>query len=171
MALFLCLAACQGDEPHERILFDFETGDDLDHIFWQCRTLYSLSREHATHGASALKMELFPADYPGFVAALSVRDWRRYRELSFDVYNPSGRNVPIEVRIDDRAGDPGNGDRFGKRFILQQGMNNIGIPIDTLHASSTQRRLDLAQIRKLFIYLNHPTGKSVLFIDSIKLTS
>jgi hypothetical protein len=171
MALALCPPACQRNAPLELILFDFESDDDLNDIFWQCRALYSLSREHATHGASALKMELFPADYPGFGAALSARDWRRYRVLRFDVYNPSERTVPIDVRIDDRADDPENGDWFSKRFILRQGMNTIGIPFGALHAWGTQRPLDLEHIRKLFIYLNHPDGKNVLYIDGIKLTS
>jgi hypothetical protein len=168
LALILALAGCH-DAPRERVLFDFEAGEELDRIFWQCRTLCSLSKDHATQGSGSLKMVLFPSDYPGFAADLTVRDWRRYRELRFDIYNPSKRIVPIEVRIDDGAVHPENGDWFGERFLLQKGMNHISIPFGTLLASGTHRRLDLKQIRGMFIYLSHPPVKSILYIDSISL--
>jgi len=163
------LSSCHRDPSGELVLFDFESDTELDHLSWSCHTLYSLSSDHATHGAKSLKLELFPSDYPGLIPILAVKDWQGFKELCFDVYNPTKNMVRIVVRIDDRKDYPDYDDRYNKSFILKPGSNHLSIPLDTLVASGTKRHLNLAQIHRLFIFMANPEKKTTLYIDSIKV--
>lgn len=169
MLLIILGAGCRKDISEERILFDFESDAELDRLHWSCRTLYSLSDEHAAHGLKSLKMELFPSDYPGLSPLLPLNDWRGYKQLCFDIYNPSENPVKIGVRIDDRKDYPDYADRYNKGFVISKGGNHIVIPLDTMVASGTRRRLDPARIRRLMIFAARPEKKITLYLDSIKL--
>jgi hypothetical protein len=149
------------------MLFDFESEAELDQLYWNCHTLYSLSNDHATHGLRSLKMELFPSDYPGLIPMLSVTDWRRYGEFCFDVYNPSEQSLRLGVRIDDREDYPDFADRYNKNFEVKKGANHI--PLETLTTSASRRRLNLSKIHRMFIFVNHPMEKTILYIDDMKL--
>lgn len=152
------------------ILYDFESDAELDHLYWNCHTLYALSEDHATHGTKSLRMELFPSDYPGFVPLLDVTNWRGYRELSFDLYNPSGRSVRIEVRIDDRKDYPGYRERFNRTFVLGRGNNHIVIPLKALVTSGSGRFLNLATIGRVYVFMKHPAERTTLYLDAFSLT-
>ena len=162
---------CSRTTPKEIILADFETDGELNQLYWSCHTLYSLSNDHATHGSKSLKMELYPADYPGIVLTPAVIDWQDYKELSFDVYNPLQQQVQITVRIDDRKKYPEYQDRYNKSFVLQSGSNRFNIPLVTLATSGTSRYLDLRHIYRLFIFSKRPQNKISLYVDSIKISA
>ncbi len=169
LAVMLCVSACQKTLGEETVLFDFETDAELDQLHWSCHTLFSLSDDHATRGAKSLKMELFPSAYPGLVIELPASDWRGYGHVCFDAYNPMGKSVQVEVRIDDRKDFPEYNDRYNKSFALKRGKNRIVIPLETLASSGTNRLLNLDRIHRLFIFMNHPAHKTVLFVDNISL--
>jgi hypothetical protein len=92
------------------MLFDFEFDAELDNLLWKCHTLFSLSEKYASHGNKSLKLELYPSDYPGFRPVINERDWRKYRGLGFDIYNPEKEAVEILIRIDDSNDYPGGAD-------------------------------------------------------------
>jgi hypothetical protein len=163
------LSSCHRVPSGEPVLFDFESDTELDQLSWSCHTLYSLSSDHATHGMKSLKLDLFPSNYPGLIPILAVNDWQGFKELCFDVYNPSKIMVRIDVRIDDRKNFPDYEDRYNKSFVVKRGSNHISIPLDTLVASGTNRHLNLAQIHGLFIFMANPEKKTTLYIDSIKV--
>ncbi len=169
LAALLCVSACQKGLDERTVLFDFESDSELDQLRWSCHTLFTLSDDHATRGAKSLKMELFPSAYPGLAVEFPASDWRRYSEISFDAYNPAETSVRVEVRIDDQKDYPGYEDRYNKSFVLQSGSNRIVIPLETLISSGTNRPLNLGRIYRLFIFMNHPAQKTVLFVDNISL--
>jgi hypothetical protein len=168
--LLVAVAGC-GEKPAGGwVLSDFESDSDLDEIVWKCRTLFSLSEDHATHGRYSLKMELFPSEYPGFQPILSQKDWRGYRALCFGIYNPAGQEVTLTVRIDDRQKSPDYGDRYNGRFQLKPGMNPVIIPLDTLLTSQTGRKLSLKEIHTVIIFMVNPETKTVLYLDYLRLS-
>ncbi len=170
MGLFL-LVRCGGSASGERLLFDFESDAELDRFHWRCFTLFSLSGELATHGESSLRLELYPSDYPGLAPIIERRDWRGYKALCFDIYNPDHRELPIAVRIDDRKDYPNYKDRYNKSFILKPGMNRMRISLDTLVTSGTDRKLDLKNIYRVLIFMARPERTVVLYVDYIRLVS
>lgn len=165
----LILPGCSRVPRDEVVLFDFESDAELDRLHWNCHTLYSLSDQHATHGKRSIKLELYPAEYPGLNMKLQTRDWSRHKTLRFDVYNPGNAAVPITVRIDDRKDFPDHHDRFNKRFDVIPGTNRIEIPLGTLMTSGSLRYMDLKKIKTFIIFSARPAVKTTLFVDYIRL--
>jgi len=168
---FSALAACAGSVSGERVLFDFESDEQLDRFHWRCHTLFSLSNEYPTHGDKSLRLELYPSEYPGLAPMLDENDWRGYKTLCFDIYNTEKETLRITVRIDDRKDYPNYGDRYNKSFIIQPGMNRVCIPFDSLITSRTSRTLDLKKIYRLLIFVVRPQKKVVLYVDYLRLVS
>ncbi len=165
----ILLLNCNGDKARELVLFDFESDSELDQLHWNCHTLYSLSNEQHTHGTKSLKLEIYPSDYPGLTPMLKENNWKGYKELRFDVYNPEVSNMQISVRIDDQRDYPDYGDRYNKSFILKPGINHVSIAFDTLVTSGTARSLNLKNICRLLIFMKHPEKKAVLYVDYLRL--
>lgn len=174
--IFLMIAlslfvACGGCTSGERVLFDFESDAELDRFHWKCHTLFSLSRDHITHGEKSLKLELYPSDYPGLTPMIEKTNWSRFQALCFDIYNHQNEAVNLTVRIDDREDYPDHGDRYNKSFIMRPGMNRVNIPFDTLVTSGKGRKLNLRKIHRLFVFMARPERKVVLYVDYIRLLS
>ena len=167
----LALTTSCGVIPEERILFDFESDAELDRFHWRCHTLFSLSHQHITHGKRSLRLELYPSDYPGLTPMIEKRDWRGYKALHFDIYNPKNETLTITVRIDDRRDYPNYADRYNKSFILKPGMNRVIIPLDTLATSGNGRKLNLKEIYRVLIFMTRPKRRVVLYMDYIRLVS
>jgi hypothetical protein len=165
------LDGCQKEVPVEKVLFDFEEEVDLDKIHWKCRTLFSLSEEHATHGERCLRMELYPSLYPGVIPMLKYHDWSRFRSLRFDVYNPEEKEINLSVRIDDDKKSPDYADRYNKTFVLGSGYSQVEIPFESLVTTGANRQLDLRTIYRLVIFVQNVEAKTDLYLDYIKLVA
>lgn len=167
--MWLATSYCTKTE-HEKILFDFESDNELNRFHWECHTLFSLSDKHVMHGVKSLKLDLFPSDYPGLKPMTITHDWRKYKVFSFDVYNAHNKTIPLTVRIDDSKGSLDYPDRYNKTFLLQPGANTVLVPLDSLMTSVTNRKLDLNMIYKIMIFMAKPDEKVVLYFDYIRLT-
>jgi len=166
--LFLFGATCSVPQA-EKILFDFETDEELDRFHWNCHTLFALSDQHATHGSKSLRLELYPSEYPGLAPMIKDTDWSSYGVLRFDVYNPNGRDIPLSVRIDDKEKYPSYADRYNKGFVIKPGANTITIPFDSLITSETKRQLNLKKVYRVLVFMTKPKEKSTLYVDYIRL--
>jgi hypothetical protein len=153
----------------ERMLLDFEFPAELELLSWNCHTLYSLSSDHATRGTKSLRMDLYPSDYPGLVLVPAAKDWRHYRELLLDIFNPASAPVRIGIRMDDTADYPIAGERYKQDFILAAGMNHLSLPFETLITSGSQRRLNLGSMQRLFVFLDRPQVHTTLYLDALRL--
>jgi hypothetical protein len=170
--IILCISiGCHGTSPDELTLFDFESDKDLDEIHWECHTLFSLSSQYATHGTKSLKMELYPASYPGLKPDLKQHDWSKYTSFRFDIYNPAEREISISLRIDDKKDSNDYADRYNERLTLKPGMNQITIQLDSLTTSGTGRKLNLESIYRFLFFAVSPTQKITLYIDNIRLVN
>jgi hypothetical protein len=168
--LVICtIAACSDQRPKEEILFDFETDAELDRIHWQCFTMFTLSNEHVTHGSKSLRMELYPSNWPGLTPKLNVRNWKGFKAVSFDAYNPESSDIAITLRIDDREDFPDYDDRYNRSFVLKPGWNRIEVPFNSLMTSGTLRKMDLDNIYSFLFFMGNPDEKHVLYIDFIRL--
>lgn len=169
LLLTVLLAGCGADVPKELVLFDFENDAELNRIHWKCFTMFALSEEHATHGQKSLKMELYPSDWPGWTPKIARTDWRAFQAFGFDLYNPGDDKLTLFMRIDDREDFPGYPDRYNRSFLLAPGNNRIEVKLEELITSSTQRRLDLDNIYRLFLFMHEPESKITLYLDNVRL--
>lgn len=164
----ITLAGACGIKPAETILFDFETDKELDSFYWKCPILFGLSDEHVTHGIKSLRLEMFPSEYPGLAPKLADTDWRGYRELIFDVFNPQKRDIHLAVRIDDRKDYPEYDDRFTGSFVLIPGSNVVRISLRSL-VTPGGRPLDKKKISRIFVFMNNPKERTVVYFDYFRL--
>lgn len=169
IGLFSALVACSGGQSGERVLFDFESDAELDRFHWKCHTLFSLSDDYVSHGNRSLKLELYPSEYPGLHPMIEENDWRGYKVLCFNMFNPGKKEIRLTVRIDDQKDYPNYEDRYNKTFNLKSGMNQLSIPLDTLVTSGPSRSLDLSNIYRVLIFVARPERKVILYIDHIRL--
>lgn len=170
--LFVMICWCMGcgaDPSADFILNDFETETDLDRINWRCRHWYSLTDAHVSHGQAGLKLDLYPGSYPGLSLMLNRNDWRSFKALRFDVFNPETITLAITVRIDDRKMSLDYGERYNRSFPLKPGWNHLKIPLDTLRTSGDGRLLDLKKILRLLFFIVHTKERHVLYLDHIHL--
>jgi hypothetical protein len=163
------LLGCRESSSKDLVLFDFESDSELDQFHWRCHTLFSLSQEHITHGKRSLMLELYPSDYAGLIPKLKENDWRPYRSLRFDIYNPEETQLKISVRIDDRKDYPKYENRYNQHFIIKPGINKIEIPLHTLITSGSHKKLDLKKICRVYVVMVHPVKRHTLYVDYIRL--
>ena len=163
------LYSCSSEVPKELILFDFETDAELDRIHWKCFTMFKLSEKYATHGKKSLKMELYPSDWPGWTPKIRNKDWRRYKHLCFDIFNPGDSNAEITIRIDDKEDYPEYKDRYNRRFVLKPGNNHFSIPLGSMMTSGTNRKINLKNIHQMLLFMGSPDGKFIFYIDYVRL--
>jgi len=69
---------------------------------------------------------------PGLYPALSHNDWRGYKTICFEVFNPMNEPLSIVLRIDDKKDALEYNDRYNKTFALKPVPNQIKIPIKCL---------------------------------------
>jgi len=171
VALLLIVSCCNRAPSRTKVLYDYETESDLERVVWRCHTLYSLSREHVSHGARCLKLELYPARYRGLTQKLGRSNWKGYKSLCFDVHNTRDEPVPLTIRIDDKSPPPDYADRFNRQVELKPGDNAVSIPLDALETSGTKRKLDVRRIERMLLYVGRPEDKIILYFDYMRLTT
>jgi hypothetical protein len=166
--LFLTLA-CRERNIQDMIFFDFETALELDRIQWSCHTLSELTDRHVSHGARSLKVDMYPSNYPGVTLDLDVHDWRSYKVLQFNVFNPQSEDVMLSVRIDDKKEYPSDGDSYKKKYSLTPGLTMIQIPIEGLRTNQSERMIDIKNIHRIILYTVNPAMRTTLYYDFMRL--
>ncbi len=165
LLMLLLLIGCREKKP---FFFDFEREADLDSLHWKCKTIFSLSNDHATSGKKSLKMELFPSSYPGLTLGKFNPDWSKFSSLKFDIYNPEEKPVRLSIRIDDKQ-NPVYNDRYNSPINPEPGLNPVSIPLNSLVTSGSKRKLNRARINQVIIFLVNPQEKRVLYLDNLRL--
>jgi hypothetical protein len=166
--LTLTLIPLTGCQDRQQFYYDFETDDTLDTLSWKCKTIFTLSDRYAASGQKCLKMELYPSPYPGVSLKNSDHDWSKHNTLNFNVHNQEKTPLRLSVRIDDTK-DPQYNNRYNHTFIIKPGMNNIAIPLNSLLASGTNRKLNLSKIESVILFLVQPYEKRTLYLDYVRL--
>ena len=165
----LALAACQ---KLPRFNYDFESDDTLNNLYWQCGTVFSLSKEHVTSGQKSLKVELNPAPagsgnvYPGLTFINFSKNWKHYKKLFFDVYNQEETPLPLFIRIDD-AQYPPYADRYNAKLMILPGENHFVLPFEDFITSGTARQLDFKTIYSVSLFMSRPEKTFTLYFDHI----
>lgn len=161
---------CSGQYGACRTVFDFETAADLSSLVYQCHTWFQLSDRHATKGKKSLKVELYPpAEYPGLKFVGLKGQWKGARYLLLDIFNPTGKDLTMTIRIDDRPGHPPYEDRVNHRVVLKPGQNTVVLDLAKLRTSGTDRALEPKNVHRFLLFANRPKGPITIFVDNIRL--
>jgi len=102
-----------------------------------------------------------------------VRDWRGFKYLELDVYNPKTDMISFRLGVHDdvyyQNGWRGN-DRFIGHYNLDHGWNNLRIPMEKIRTAPEGREMQLAKIREITIWAWQNDQPSTLYIDMLKLS-
>jgi hypothetical protein len=126
----------------------------------------------ARHGESSLRVPLPVKTYSGTTLKRSFGDWRGYSTLSFSIYNPDPAPLLITVSIRDqehfRRGGEFN-DRFNRIFTMEQGWNDISIPIADIEEAPAARKLGSDHLSEVVIFTVDPPGPRAMYLDYVRL--
>jgi VanZ family protein len=152
------------------VLADFETPFETDR--WEGTAAHAIDPSHASSGNASLRVELVPALYSGVTLVHAPRDWRGYRFLRLDVFNPLNEPLDVICRIHDgehaRRG-PSYRDRFNTGFRLGPGWNALAIDLRTVERAPATRRMDMSDIRGFMLFVSRLPAPRRIFIDHVRL--
>jgi len=126
----------------------------------------------ARHGESSLQVILGTGKYVGTALKRSFGDWRSYSTFAFSLYNPEPLPLPITVSIRDEEHSRRGGeyrDRFNRTFVMEQGWNDVSIPIADIESAPAARKLELDRLSGVAIFTVDPPAPRVMYLDHVRL--
>ena len=117
----------------------------------------------------AAKVTFEPAHYSGFSISGPWPDWSTLREFDFTVYSGLPDPVSLNLRIHDAHHNNQYRDRFNKELEINPGLNFVKIPLTLVEKSPSGRRMDLARIRGIGLFVVKPANPFDLFLSDFKL--
>ncbi|HEB54744.1 MAG TPA: VanZ family protein [Gammaproteobacteria bacterium] len=152
------------------LLSSFETPFELDR--WQGSAPMTIRHIPSIATGHILQITLSKARYSGVDLKYFPRDWRKYKTLELNIYNPQAQPLPITCRIHDLQHAQGMqqySDRYNHRFLLTAGWNKIDIDLNDVAFAPRHRKMDMGQIQNLDIFVMSLPQPRVIFLDNIKL--
>lgn len=149
------------------VLGDFET--NLETMRWSSG---EINTDIARHGERSLRISMGQEQYAGTTLERSFGDWRGYSAFAFSIYNPDREPLPITVSIRDEEHFRRGGeyhDRFNREFTMQQGWNDVYIPIADIENAPSARKLELNHLSEVVIFTVDPPAPRVMYLDYVRL--
>jgi len=152
------------------VLADFETPFELER--WTGDALGSIHRLDAMDDAAFLHLQLTPRRYSGAHLEYFPGDWRGYESMRLTLYNPVSQALELTCRIHDAQhvqGPQRYADRFNQSYVLQPGLNEILIELQSLVEAPKARDMNLARIRGLGLFVMDIEADRSLYLLEIRL--
>lgn len=110
------------------------------------------------------------ARWPGVQLREPYPDWTGHETLTFRVWSELDRELPLAIRIDDgrSLASGAYAHRFTKRIPISPGENRIELPLSEVSAARSGG-FDLADVRRLMLFLNGPDRPVELYVDDLRL--
>ena len=157
------------NSTNQNILFDFESEEELERLNWECHKWFELSNENVTSGKHSLKISLPPGQYPGINFNEIRSDWSGFGYLKMDIFNPSPELFDFHIRIDNNKSGSECADRFDIDLKLQQGLNQVSIPLDSIRTNLHRQPLNLKRIKGMIVFVPDNLRRRELYVDNIRL--
>jgi VanZ family protein len=139
---------------------------------WQGEARFGIDRSRAAHGTASLRVELLPAEYSGVSLVHAPRDWRGFKTLRFEAFNPLEEPLDLVCRIHDgeheRRG-PDYRNRFNTGLRLAPGWNAIAIDINAVARAPEARLMDMRDIRSFMVFAMRLPAPRTIFLDHVRL--
>lgn len=153
------------------VLSNFE--NPLEISRWECKTGCSIVKGVAPDGGGSLKVPLATTLYSGVSLRYFPRDWRGFSFLSFNIFNESQEQLRMTCRVHDkwhRARGNKYSDRYNQSLTLNPGWNSIRIPLADVASAPRERRMDMAEIRSVGVFVTKLKKEMNVYIDDLVLT-
>ncbi len=130
---------------------DFNDSASLQGLVWKCHTAFRLGRDATTH-RGYLEAVTYKEE-PGMELPWLNGDWRPYRNLCLEASVP-GKAAAFRLTLWDGEGEYGPENRLHWDFDLDSDWRRHCVDIDKTRATPSGRRLDLARIRRVVLFMN-----------------
>lgn len=150
------------------VLTSFENTLDVERAHGQV----FLSKEQHAQGEASLKVILNEQAYSGTGIHDLLGDWRGYKYLAMELFNPDVLPLTMMVRITDKQHDRGKNDyddRFNLPVILHTGWNSIRIPVAEIEQAPASRLLDVGAISRVDVFVSGFASGRVFYWDYVRL--
>jgi len=153
------------------VFYDFENDSQLDHLSWNCGTVFRRVAKHAADGRWSLEITMYPGPnpWPGFGTGFKPTI-APGAGLELALFNPAARPLRLSYRIDDRFNPP-YGDRLNGRITLAPGSNRVLFDFSRLKTPGTRRRLRPEKIYHFCLFLHHPDKATVIYLDHLAVAA
>ncbi len=130
------------------------------------------STQYRTQGEYSLKVVLPPKYYPGIKFSRLQRDWRGFKQFSFDIYNPDANAFYMTVRVNDAQHGLSQWamtDRFNASFLLNPGWNYLSFSLNEIEHAPAGRLMDLSHITWVEIFAGKLAESRIIYVDNLRL--
>ena len=172
---FFPLGAALADEYRSYQDFPLLAGFENDAEFgrWTSGRLVDFQRVSGPRmqGNSAAKITLATGKYSGVSFNHFPGNWSGKSALAFAVFNP-GQPLVLHYRVHDvlhTAGEQRYTDRFNGRTVLENGWNEIVIPMVDIINGLTERKMDITNISGFGLFVADQATRRILFLDDVRL--
>ncbi len=132
----------------------------------------ALTQEIASEGKASMRVEIDSVEYSGATLHHLPCDWRGYKWLKFELFNPGPGPLAINLRINDKEHEHGEElykDRFNTRLEAKPGWNHFEIELDQVRKSPHGREMDMAGVYKVIIFTTRLPVPRVMYLDYFRL--
>lgn len=156
--------ATQASQPAAYLLSSFEPGgaDFVNHAG-------QVVEEHATDGKNALKLTSDKAAYKSLAieSGNPLAEFKKYRWLKADVFNPQDKAVAYTIKALDAAGKSENA-RMDKECLAPPGKSQVMLDVQAMERNGSGD-IDLNKLKQISIFLSPRAEEQTLFFDNIRL--
>lgn len=120
----------------------------------------------------AAEISLQDGPWPGIIFHDLWPNWEPYSVLVFEINNPEGVSLPINIRVHDRAhrnGDQPYGDRFNRSVVLAPGTQTIRIALADIQSAPTGRQMNMTEIDGLVVFCTQQESGRRFVLHDIRL--
>jgi hypothetical protein len=152
------------------LLSGFET--PLEKTRWGGSARRKISHDIFFSGTSSLQIKLTRQRYSGLGLRDFPCDWRGYRTLSLQLFNPDADSFTIHFRIHDQHHRDHNNtysDRFNTSFDIIPGWNHLQISLKRVAQAPKNRLMDMANIAGMGLFVGKLSRRRIIYLDDVKL--
>lgn len=139
---------------------------------WGGGAVFSRSGEVAAAGRFSLRADFSTDRYSGIFLNHFPRDWRGYRALRLDIFNPLSEPVRLHLLLADRYHRE-NGwrlaDRFNATCAVVPGWSRITIDLEEASAAPAGRRMAMDEIECFGLFTAALPAPITLYFDDVRL--
>jgi hypothetical protein len=155
------------------MLGDFENDAEL--RLWpaqggtvQTGTTVARTHSHQAHGDFALQINAVAGSWSGVSFLAGNQDWRPYKQLAWDIFNP-GPPFTLSLRVDDDGDCTKFGSRFDDGYAVTNGWNHLRVTTRVLERGPRDRPLNLSGIRRLVLFTGEKEPARQFYLDHVRL--
>jgi len=136
------------------------------------RVSLSMVSSPRCQGGYSVKIILTTDKYSGLALHDFPGDWSGRQGLAFNVFNP-GQPIILHYRVHDFQHNSNNietyDDRYNGRTVMENGWNEIVIPLIDIIEAPRGRNMDVTKISGFGMFVMEQTERQVLFLDNVRL--